>query len=219
MESDNQNAEKKAPDAVEGTPAGRDLLVIPRETGVPSTPDSKWIVSVDIGAPDPFDGGCAADAGGHTPPVEMPTFKRLDTTMRPMPDTVGKAIERAKDKIDYDAADIGLAAFVLAQGINPGGSTAGRERLVDEITQPRKVAMTVYLLQNGGNRLSVKCEADYPHGLQIGDKITHSDVEYVVCDVDTESSSLLVFIHLNRTAPLRGIKERDILTFTVGGGT
>ena len=138
MESDNQNAEKKAPDAVEGTPAGRDLLVIPRETGVPSTPDSKWIVSVDIGAPDPFDGGCAADAGGHTPPVEMPTFKRLDTTMRPMPDTVGKAIERAKDKIDYDAADIGVAAVVLAQGINPGGSKAGRERLVDAVTAAEK---------------------------------------------------------------------------------
>jgi hypothetical protein len=158
MESDNQNAEKKAPDAVEGTPAGRDLLVIPRETGVPSTPDSKWIVSVDIGAPDPFDGGCAADAGGHTPPVEMPTFKRLDTTMRPMPDTVGKAIERAKDKIDYDAADIGVAAVVLAEAINPCGSKAGRERLVDEITTPSQAFKEGY--EMGLRHAEQMCELD-----------------------------------------------------------
>jgi|GEM_PF-7108128 phage baseplate assembly protein gpV len=94
---------------------------------------------------DPFDGMLPADVREGVVyqmrdgrPYPLPNIKRLDTTMRPMPDTVGKAIERAKDKIDYDAADIGVAAVVLAQGINPGGSKAGRERLVDAVTAAEK---------------------------------------------------------------------------------
>jgi hypothetical protein len=91
-------------------------------------------------------------------PYPLPNIKRLDTTMRPMPDTVGDAIERAQDKIDYDAADIGVAAVVLAEAINPGGSKAGRERLVDEITTPAQAFKEGY--EMGLRHAERMCELD-----------------------------------------------------------
>jgi hypothetical protein len=163
-------------------------------------------------------------------PYPLPNIKRLDTTMRPMPDTVGEAIDRAQDEIDHDAADIGVAAVVLAEAINPGGSKAGRNALADDLASipshvvpprtegPREIELTVYSVRDGGNRLGVRCEPEYQHGLRIGDFITMLDIEYVVCDIDKSPYSGLVFIDIKRTAPERGIKEKDTLTFTVGGG-
>ena len=117
----NKQVDGPAPNGIEGTPAStsRDPSVFPGKTGVPSTPD-------------PFDGGCPADAGGQTPPTELPTFKRLDTTMRTMPDVLGGTGSMAQ--MDWRAVNDGVAAADMAHGINPSGSTAGRNALADAIT-------------------------------------------------------------------------------------
>jgi hypothetical protein len=122
---------------------------------------------------------------------------------------------------DLAAADLGADAADTAEAINPGGSKAGRERLVDALVEPsqpllRMVEIEIAGLSSGAGRYWGWVDsADGRPPLKLGDRIQHNGRAYDVCDSYSVGLQTRFRIDIREAEPLT-VGNR--LAFTVGGG-